>query len=73
MTNYDPETNLISVEIANGKIDRVIELGNFLIHVNKKRAPLLIEILDGGKLIGRLQKLKNKDITRSMAHAAQTN
>ena len=47
---YDPESNIISLEIASGKIDHVIELGNFLIHVNKNNAPLLIEILDGGKL-----------------------
>ncbi|PIR92768.1 hypothetical protein COT99_04450 [Candidatus Falkowbacteria bacterium CG10_big_fil_rev_8_21_14_0_10_43_10] len=69
MVNYDPETNLISIEIAQGRIDHVIELGNFLIHVNKKNAPLLIEILDGGKFIGQLQKFKKEDIIKSVAPA----
>lgn len=67
MTEYDPESNLISINIAKGKIDHVIEIGNFLIHVNKNKAPLLVEILDGGKLIAQLQKLKKQDIIKSVA------
>ncbi len=57
---YDPESNIISLEIAAGKIDRVVELGNFLIHVNKNKKPLLVEILDGGRLIGQFSANKKK-------------
>jgi uncharacterized protein YuzE len=63
---YDPESNLISLEIASGKVDHVIELGNFLIHVNKNRAPLLIEILDGGKFVSQLAKMEKEKFIESI-------
>lgn len=63
---HDPESNLISINIAPGKIDHVIELGNFLIHVNKNKAPLLIEILDGGKFVSQLQGQKKKKIIEAI-------
>ena len=62
--HYDNETNLISIEIAKGKIDHVIELGNFLIHVNKTNTPLLLEILDGGKFISQFKKLSKQDVEK---------
>ncbi len=68
--HYDPESNLISINIADGKIDHVIELGNFLIHVNKNKAPLLIEILNGGKFVSQFKKMKKEDIIRSIAPAS---
>ncbi|OGF18387.1 hypothetical protein A3G56_01930 [Candidatus Falkowbacteria bacterium RIFCSPLOWO2_12_FULL_45_10] len=57
---YDPESNIVSLGIAAGTIDHVIELGNFLIHVNKNKTPLLVEILDGGKLISQFSGDKKK-------------
>ncbi|MFA6550961.1 MAG: hypothetical protein WCV41_00305 [Patescibacteria group bacterium] len=63
--HYDPESNLISLEIAAGKIDHVVELGNFLIHVNKNRTPLLLEILDGGKFVSQLTKAEGKKLIES--------
>ena len=65
--HYDNETNLISIEIAKGKIDHVIELGNFLIHVNKANTPLLLEILDGGKFISQFKKLSKQDVKKIIA------
>jgi len=59
--HYDPESNIISVEIARGKISHCLEVGNFLIHVSENKSPLLIEILDGGSFVAQLQKIKGKD------------
>lgn len=56
--HYDPESNILRVDIAKGRVDHVIEAGTFLIHVNKQRAPLFIEILDGGSFIGQMQSIK---------------
>jgi len=64
--HYDPESNLISIELAKGKIDHALELGNFLIHVDKNKKPLLMEILDGGKFVGQLQKIKKENVLQSM-------
>ena len=59
---YDPETNIACVEVSAGKIDHVIELGNFIIHVSKTKKPILIEILDASKFIGQFNKNDKKII-----------
>jgi hypothetical protein len=60
---YDPESNLISIEVAKGRIDHAREFGNFIIHMSKAGKPLLIEILDASKFVGQFDKLNNiKDI-----------
>ncbi|PIR94755.1 hypothetical protein COT95_02460 [Candidatus Falkowbacteria bacterium CG10_big_fil_rev_8_21_14_0_10_37_6] len=66
---YDLESNLISVKLASGKIDHVIELGNFLIHVNKVNTPLLIEILDGGKFVGQFKKISKQNVKKNLVAA----
>ena len=64
---YDEETNILSWEIANGKISHVREFGNFIIHLSKVGKPILIEILDASKFIGQFDKIKNiKDIKKMM-------
>lgn len=60
---YDEETNILSWEIASGKISHVREFGNFIIHLSKVGKPILIEILDASKFIGQFDKIKNlKDL-----------
>ena len=56
---YDEETNILSWEIAKGKISHVREFGNFIIHLSKSGKPILIEILDASKFIGQFDKIKN--------------
>lgn len=56
---YDPESNLISIEVAKGKIEYAREFGNFIIHFSKSSKPLLIEILDASKFVGQFDKLNN--------------
>ena len=56
---YDLESNIISIEIAKGKMDHCIAMGNFLVHMNKQKTPLLIEILDGGKFISQMKKINS--------------
>lgn len=56
---YDPESNILSWEIAEGKIDHVREFGNFLIHLSGSGKPILIEILDASKFVGQMNKIKN--------------
>lgn len=66
---YDPESNLISWEIAKGEIDHAIEVGNFILHVSKNKKPLLIEILDASKYKTQLDKLREEDILTEVASA----
>ena len=61
---YDTETNIISWKIAEGSIDHVREVGNFLIHVSKNEKPILIEILDASKFVGQFDKFKLNDLKK---------
>jgi hypothetical protein len=55
---YDPEANIISIEVAKGEIKYAHEFGNFIIHLSRANKPILIEILDGSKFVGQVDKLK---------------
>jgi len=62
---YDEEANILSWEVAQGEINHVREIGNFIIHVSRAGKPILVEILDATKFIGQYEKIKNiKDIKK---------
>ncbi|MDP2709340.1 MAG: DUF2283 domain-containing protein [bacterium] len=61
---YDLEANIISCELAKDPIDHVIELGNFIIHLSKVKKPVLIEIMNASKFIGKMDKLKLEGIKK---------
>jgi hypothetical protein len=63
--HYDEESNLISLEIAKGKIAYAKDFGNVIIHFSKAKKPILIEILDASKFVGQFDQIKNlKEIKR---------
>ena len=55
---YEPESNIISIELSKGPISHAHEFGNFIIHLSKSNKPILIEILDASKFVGQFDKLK---------------
>ena len=63
---YDAETNILSWEIAKDPIDRVIELGNFIVHLSKAKKPVLIEILNATKFVGQMDKVKLEGIKKQI-------
>ncbi|MCX6796659.1 MAG: DUF2283 domain-containing protein [Candidatus Falkowbacteria bacterium] len=67
---YEPEANIICIELARGKISHAREFGNFIIHLSKAGKPLLIEILDASKFIGQMDKLNN---VKELREALPTN
>ncbi len=56
---YDPEANILSIEIAKSEISHAREFGNFIVHLSPAGKPVLIEILDASKFMGQIEKLKN--------------
>jgi len=54
---YDPDANIISWEVAKGKINHAREFGNFIIHLSSTGKPILIEILEASKFIGQFDKI----------------
>lgn len=56
--NFDIDANLISWELGSGKIARVKEFGNFLVHLSPAGKPVLVEILDASRFKAKLGKLE---------------
>ena len=65
---YDPEANIICLEIAKGEISHAREFGNFIVHLSKSGKPILVEIVDASKFVGQIDKLKNsKEFKQALA------
>lgn len=43
--SYEPEADVLRIEIREGNFYNTIELGNFIIHLNEKSEPIYMEIL----------------------------
>jgi len=43
--SYEPEADVLRIELRKGKLYDTIELGNFIIHLDKNLKPLYMEIL----------------------------
>jgi len=66
--HYDLEANVISWEIATGKIHRTKEFGNFIVHLSKAGKPILIEILNASNFKTKLGKLETiKQINEALS------
>ena len=48
---YDPESNVLSVTVAKTKFDYATELGDLIIHFDKKNRPVYLEILNASKFL----------------------
>jgi uncharacterized protein YuzE len=66
---YEPEADVLSYEVSKAPIDAAFEMGNVIIHVNKKNTPVLIEILEASKFLNSANKVlinKTKSLHRSL-------
>lgn len=66
---YDPESNLISWEIAKGEIAYAREVGQFIIHLSPAGKPVLIEILNASKFVRQFDKIKKMEEIKKMVPA----
>lgn len=66
---YDAESNLISWEIAKGKISHTREFGNFILHLSDAGKPILIEILDASKFVKQfdIKTINPKSIKQALS------
>lgn len=58
---YDPESNILSIELSSGAITHAREFGNLIIHLSRAGKPILLEILDASSLTGDFDKLDKKN------------
>lgn len=48
---YDPESNVLSVTISKRPFDYAEEMGDIIVHFDKKNKPVYIEILNANTFI----------------------
>ncbi len=64
--SYDKEANILAVTITNKPFDYAEEMGDFIVHFDKKNKPVYIEILNADRFIKNaaitLPKLTQKEI-----------
>ncbi|MGC8981522.1 MAG: DUF2283 domain-containing protein [Minisyncoccia bacterium] len=66
--SYEPEADVLRIEIRKGKFYDTIELGNFIIHLDKNLKPLYMEILKAKDFLLKtnqsvLEKIKELKVT----------
>lgn len=66
---YDIESNILSIEVAKGKIVNTKEFGNFIIHISANGKPLLIEILDASNFTKKFDIIKEINNIKGMVPA----
>jgi uncharacterized protein YuzE len=55
--SYEPEADILRIEVSDGKISDALESGNFVMHVDKNNKPVYVEVLNASKFL-----LKSNDI-----------
>ena len=56
--SYEPEADVLRVEVAKGAIDYASEIGNFVVHFSRRGIPLYLEILEASKFL----KISNREL-----------
>lgn len=54
---YEPEADVLSVELSRQRIDHATEAGNFVVHWTTRGVPVLIEILNASAFSHRVESL----------------
>ena len=54
---YEPEADVVSVEVSGKPIDHAKEIGNVVVHFTKGNIPVLIEILEASKFLAKVKDL----------------
>ena len=62
--SYEPEADVLMLEITNKPIDFAKEIDNVVVHFTKNNIPVLIEILEASKF---LSKVKNLIVTNKIS------
>ncbi|MDR3642432.1 MAG: DUF2283 domain-containing protein [Candidatus Doudnabacteria bacterium] len=55
--SYEPESDVLAWETGKQAIDYAQEIGNMIVHFDKKNNPVLVEILEASKFLSQAKKL----------------
>lgn len=68
--SYEPEADVLRVEVGAGSIDHASEVGNVVVHFDKRDIPVYLEILEASKFLKKMSSvlksgIRQEIITRS--------
>lgn len=58
--SYDPESDVLRVEISKQPIDYAKEMGDFIVHFNRNGLPVYLEVLKARKFLVRTERILEK-------------
>lgn len=58
--SYDPEADVLRVEMAKKPIDYAREMGNIIVHFTESGLPVYLEILEAKKFLLRTEQILEK-------------
>ena len=58
--SYDPEADVLRVEISKRPIDYAREMGNIVVHFTKEGLPVYLEVLEAKRFLLRTERILEK-------------
>lgn len=58
--SYDPESDVLRVEISKRPIDYAREMGNIIVHFTKEGLPVYLEVLEAKRFLLRTERILEK-------------
>jgi len=58
--SYDPEADILRIEISKRPIDHAMEIGNIIVHFSSNDLPVYLEILEAKKFLLRTGRILEK-------------
>ena len=58
--SYDRDSDVLMIQVSEGKVDYAEEMGPIIVHFAKDGKPVLLEILDASEVISEVAKIGMK-------------
>lgn len=69
-SKYHKEDDLLVIKLSNRPFKAAEKIGSFIVHYDKKREPVLIEILNASRLLKETSKALPKEVRESIFSTA---
>ena len=67
--SYEPDADVLAMELNNKPIDYASEVGNVVVHFTKNNHPVLIEFLDASKFLRQAENIVGKQRVHTLDRA----
>lgn len=64
---YDKEADVLAVTLKNIPFDYAEEMGDFIVHFDKKNHPVYVEILNASRFLANASRILPKNLGKKIA------